>query len=163
MQIHHSLITESEHLYTSMMHSWRSLQFRVFSILQECILGDNSELNEAVVGCWGQFEMSPGSRWIAFPEPHEHWLHTTSATHSVHFNLLSAELLVNNLPLTRLPSAYSAHIVCKTLFKECEVDVGPSREPGMMFCSVHRHHGYDIHFGLTNADILMVAKNEHSR
>ncbi|KAF3043485.1 hypothetical protein E8E12_009526 [Didymella heteroderae] len=93
----------------------------------------------------------------ALPQPHEQWVWTMSGSLPVHFNLLTAELLVNGLPLSRLPSDYMAHALYKPLFGGCNLEVGPSEEPGMSFSSKYAYQDYQLHFGMTGSDLSLVA------
>lgn len=59
---------------------------------------------------------------------------------SIHYNLLSGELLVNGLPLDQPPQRYRAHPLYSTLFGKTIVEIMPSTTSGFQF-SVKREFG----------------------
>jgi hypothetical protein len=66
----------------------------------------------------------PGISWRALPAPNDRWLESKTSdqgNHSlvtVHYNLLNRTLLVNGLPLTRLPSSYELHLTYRRFLRE---------------------------------------------
>lgn len=80
-----------------------------------------------------------------------------SSTYSIHFNIITAELLVNGVPLARLPSEYTTHPSYSALFQGFLLEVGPTNEPGMEFSSKLPFRGYTIHLGKDGDDLLVAA------
>lgn len=70
-----------------------------------------------------------------------------SAHMLVHYNLLTGELLVDGLPLTRLPSDYECNRAYRSLFGNSQLDVMPSSSPGMQFSCQTKYLGYTVHLG----------------
>ncbi|KAL5423808.1 hypothetical protein PMIN04_003610 [Paraphaeosphaeria minitans] len=105
-----------------------------------------SELNSAVKAAWADFE--PCGSWETLAEPKHHWVHNKSGLIDVHFNFLTAELLVNGLPLTRLPEEYTEHETYIALFKDIPIKVAPTDKPGMAFSAKDKHIDYKLSFGM---------------
>ncbi|KAH6952351.1 hypothetical protein BKA56DRAFT_638451 [Ilyonectria sp. MPI-CAGE-AT-0026] len=85
-----------------------------------------------------------------------YWFETTSRGHlQVHLNILTGELLVNGLPLTRLPKEYERHDDYERLFRSLILNVMPSNLPGMRFCTTQRFQGHTVHFGMQDQDLLV--------
>lgn len=107
IQENQDLVSSSEHLRTCSLQAWRSLMFRIFPKLRDNILRDNAGLNHAILACWSSFQPADRASWQTVDAPNHHqWLHVASGKLPVHLDLLTAELLVNGLPLARLPSKY---------------------------------------------------------
>ncbi|KAK7229455.1 hypothetical protein V2G26_001625 [Clonostachys chloroleuca] len=89
-----------------------------------------------------------GDQWI---EQASCWLKTTTSNQDgtvkvpVHYNVITAELLVKGLPLGRLPAKYEAHKDYTILFGRSSVDVMPSAEAGMKYSTRCSIQGYQIH------------------
>ena len=153
--------THPEHafLYHVMLQSWKSTLYRIFPILLKDILWRkaSSELNEAVKASWSIF--SPTDHWTQVNDPWSHWIQTKCGTLQVHFNLLTAELLVKGLPLSRLPSKYVQHQMYISLFGKSSMEVMPTEERGMDVAAKHAYRGYHLFFGMTGPDMLVVAGN----
>jgi hypothetical protein len=104
-----SIGIDAEGLTKIMYQSWTRLMYRVLPTLQKQILLDKDGLNQAVLPSWATFLPSATARWTTLNDSQRQWLQTTSGPFSVHFNLLTEELLVNGLPLTRLLTQYTKH------------------------------------------------------
>jgi hypothetical protein len=66
----------------------------------------------------------------------------------VYYNFLTGELLVNGLPLTRLPEQYERHDDYERLFGSLILNVMPSNLPGMRFYTTQKFQGHTVHFGM---------------
>jgi hypothetical protein len=156
---------QSEHhaLYGSLLQSHRAMMYRIFEKLRSFILQNSTGLRDAVRANWVAFNSATVSGWHSLERPQHHWLTTTSGTLLVHFNLLTAELLVNGNPLARLPSMFMQHEMYKPLFSKSTLEVIPTDEPGLDFSARYAYQGYMLHFGLQNLDMLVVAVQGNSR
>lgn len=161
----HEKATRPEHafLYRVMLQSWRSTLYRIFPKLQAKILRGNadSDLNKAVKSSWSIF--SATERWTKLNDPWSHWIQTKCGTLPVHFNLLTAELLVKGLPLSRLPKKYVQHRMYESLFGKSSIEVTPTEELGMDVAAKHVYQGYHLFFGMIGPDMLVVAENEEEK
>ncbi|KAK4895204.1 hypothetical protein LTR49_028300 [Elasticomyces elasticus] len=93
-----------------------------------------------------------GTPWTAAGS--DHWLTTSTrvglaggASLQVHFNILTGELLVNGLPLDRLPRKYEDHGSYRTLFASSNIEVMPTANPGMDFAAKRLYSGHQLQFG----------------
>ncbi|KAF2003880.1 hypothetical protein P154DRAFT_589519 [Amniculicola lignicola CBS 123094] len=158
-----SITSEHNHLLRAIMQAWRSLHFRVLPVLLEGIFHRNLQegVNKALKFSWSGFE--PG-RWTAYDVAHPQWICLDCGKRKIHFNLLTAELLVNGMPLARLPREYTSHPMYLELFQQSFIEVMPSKEPGMCFSSKFDHHGYALSFGMhPHSQILVVAAQDENK
>jgi hypothetical protein len=156
-------VSRSSYLYDVMVQSWRLTMHRIFPRLRQAILCDNTGLHNAVLSCWSSYKPAPQARWSSMNDPTTHWLHIASGKLPVHLNLLTAELLVNGLPMAQLPSAYRSHPMYRPLFSTSSLEVAPTDEPGMAFSSKSTYHGYTLHFEMMGQDMLIVATNDSEK
>jgi hypothetical protein len=131
--------------------------------LRQHILRDSRGLSEAVTANWTAFEPASNTSWTALDGHQEHWLYTTSGTLPVHINLLTGQLLVNGLPLARLPSEFMNHFLYVPLFGKSTLEVVPADEPSMRFSAKTPYQGYTLHFGMSEQDMLIVAIGDNTR
>jgi hypothetical protein len=154
--------SESQAVYKSMLHAWKSMLYRIFTALRQRILQGNLGLHAAVRDNWVGFQPNSGARWNILSAQHEHWLSIKSGSFTVYFNLLTAELLVNGLPLSRLPPEFLKHPIYATLFSKSTLEVVPTHWPGMKFSAKSTYRGYKVHFGMRGDDMLLIAVNNKS-
>jgi hypothetical protein len=141
VQEHLQVLTGSDKLQDSMLHDWRSLMFRAFPKIRERLLHQAEELDQTISTCWVAFRSMANGSWAALDGLNAHWLTTDSGGFPIHFNLLTAEMLVNGLPLARLPPEYTQHATYQSLFTSVAMDVAPSSQHGMSFSSKYEYHG----------------------
>lgn len=156
VQENQDLLSGTEGLRKPALQAWRSLVYRVFPRLRDRILRDCAGLNQAVLECWAAFQPATNAAWRVLDGPHQHWLYITSGNLPVHLNLLTGELLVNGLPLSRLPSEYLSHPMYKPLFSGSALEVVPTDEPGMRFSAKAMYNDHKLHFGMDAANMLVV-------
>jgi hypothetical protein len=154
--------SESQPIYRTMLQSWKSLLYRAFTALRQNILQGDPGLHTAVLENWADFQPTPAVYWNILSEPHEHWLFIKSGSLTVYFNLLTAELLVNGLPLARLPLKFMEHPMYRPLFGKCTLELVPTDRPGMSFSAKSSYRDYKLHFGMRGADMLVVAISKTS-
>jgi hypothetical protein len=91
-------------------------------ILSEKILAERRGIDSTLRRVWAGY--CPGRPWATVESPSERWLVTKTSTERgfspmiVHYNVLDGSLLVNGLPLTRLPRHYELHCTYRRLFGE---------------------------------------------
>jgi hypothetical protein len=158
-----SLCSDTEGLCNIMYKSWKRMMYRILPSVQEKILLHNDGLNQAIVSNWDTFQPTPGTHWTVLSQLQTQWLHTTTSTLTVHFDLLTGELLVNGRPLTRLPAQFTQHITYSQLFGKTVLEVGPCELAGMDFTARSTRHGYKLHFGMKGQDMLLMAVKENAR
>jgi hypothetical protein len=164
----YSAIRPENHLHRHSTYQWKRLLYKSYPILLEEILHrQNQCLDDAILRGWSGY---PGAEtWRPASPTEHHWLTTNtrpsigSSSMTVHFNLLTAELLVNKLPLSRLPANYEIHPSYETLFGRTTLEVMPTDKPGMQFSSEKLQHGYTLDFGMNSSDsneLLLVASKD---
>ncbi|VUC25177.1 unnamed protein product [Clonostachys rosea] len=144
---------------------YRRLLFRTKKVLMRQITSqENQGLDFAIANIWPSYKRLRGDTWT---KQASCWLKTSSSNQDgtvkvqVHYNVVTAELLVKGLPLGRLPSKYEAHKDYVILFGRSSVDVMPSAEAGMRFstrCSIQGHQihlAYDSQRGDLNVRACM--------
>ncbi|KAM0433504.1 hypothetical protein ACHAPT_004384 [Fusarium lateritium] len=114
-------------------------------LIREVIKNGNTSLDLAIRRCWLDF--AADCAWSLTPSTCS-WLETTSAHIKVHFSVLTGELLVNGLPLSRLPREFELHTDYNRLFGSLSLDVMPSTLPGMRFRATGPIQGHAVHFGM---------------
>ncbi|KAE8440618.1 hypothetical protein EG329_007020 [Mollisiaceae sp. DMI_Dod_QoI] len=75
---------------------------------------------------------------------------------SLHFNTLTGSLLINCLPLSRLPREYESHSTYKRLFGNKILEVVPSTK-GLHFETRNSVHGFQVHFALHGDELIVRA------
>ncbi|KAI1822778.1 hypothetical protein F4861DRAFT_371113 [Xylaria intraflava] len=165
------IIQEGKRVYNStseLMLACLQLRFHRLLYRSSSILSvTHSGLSDAVKKAWSGYQPRNGWR-LALKTPD--WLVTETASGDgqarlqVHYNLLSGELLVNGVPLSRPPPEYEAYPLWQTLFGRAPVEVMPTSAAGMQFSAKMQHKGYGIHFGLNKTssgelDLLVQASN----
>ena len=131
--------------------------YRTFVRLRHHILQGNMGLHAAVLENWADFHPAAGRYWKILSNQHEHWLQINSGSLSVCFNLLTAQLLVNGLPLARLPPEFMQHSAYFPLFGKSILSVAPTDRPGMEFSAKSTYRDYKLHFGMRGSDMHVVA------
>ncbi|KAI1674179.1 DUF3638 containing protein [Pyrenophora tritici-repentis] len=161
-------VTSSEHMYLhrAMLQSWKLLLHRALPVLARNVSSDNvqDDLSQAVAASWATFR--PTSRWSVLEKPRHHWVYVKCGVQAVHLNLLTAELLVNGRPLSRLPAQYTQHHQYASLFDKLPIEVTSTDEPGMEFSAMHPFHPdwcYNLHFGMEGSDMLVLAARDGTK
>lgn len=140
-------------MFPILLRRWQSLTYRCYPILAKNVIDHGCPaLDMAIKDVWAAYCASFG--WTAALDEDDTWLVGWIASQSanngsllVHFNLLTGELLVNGLPLARLPSEYERHETYNRLFGQSLLEVMPSDVPRMQFSCQKEHMGYTVHLG----------------
>lgn len=137
-------------LQNIMYDRWTYTMHRSCPIFLEEVLEENNPcLSLAIQRCWPAFHAE--QPWTK-ADSTCHWFETTSEDLKVHLNILTGDLLVNGLPLARLPREYEDQHEYQRLFGCSVLDVMPSPLPGLSFCSTKTFEGHTVHFGVQNLD-----------
>jgi hypothetical protein len=162
----HSALQSHDVVLRNSVQRWRSLMYRAHRTLhREIIQGQNPCLDIAIEKSWPAY--TGGGVWRPLSSAADHWLVTTSdqgeGSLAVYFNILTAELLANGLPLSRLPAEFEQHPSCETLFGRTMVEVMPTDVPGMQLSSVKLHHGYTVFFGMGDGKELLLTARKNGQ
>lgn len=124
-----------------------------------------AELDDAIKKAWSAYV--PGSAWRVASKTADDWMTTDTlattqaASMSVHYNLLSGELLVDGLPLDQPPQEYRAHPLYSTLFGRTVVEIMPSTTPGFQFSTKREFEGFSLQLGMSsNGDLIVRAARD---
>ncbi|RSM12590.1 hypothetical protein CEP52_002280 [Fusarium oligoseptatum] len=142
-----------------MLDRWRRTMYRARPIMDEQIASGSSFLSDAVHQRWRYFQ--PTSSW-SLSTGTKCWYQTAMEHLKMHLNILTGELLVNDLPLSRLPADYETHHEYKRIFGDLLHNVMPSTSSGMIFCTTRLLQGYTVHFGRERQDLLLRLENDTS-
>ena len=82
--------------------------------VRQQILHDRDGIDSAIKRMWSSYRVD--SPWTGLNYPNERWLQTESGSMTVHYNILNGSLLINGLPLARLPQEYERHRTYRRLF-----------------------------------------------
>lgn len=123
-------------------YQWRQPSCR--SIMMSCI-------PLAIQRHIGKLKMDPHRNWT---EVKTHWLasrtiRTDRTTASLHYNMLTGELLMDGIPVGTVPESYSQNAVYRLLFDDELLSVQPSVEGGRFSLSTRQKYSeYVLHLGL---------------
>ncbi|KAI1756223.1 hypothetical protein F4782DRAFT_526779 [Xylaria castorea] len=170
----HKFEREPHSLTALLYYRWKRLCLRSFPILAEqVVIQQSPALDEAIKTSWAAYQ--PVGKWHALQAPYEHWLNSKSASNEngndldVRFSVLTGELLVNGIPLNRLPNEYETNLVYQALFGKSMIEVLPSSARGMRFSGKQMFAGHRLHFNLSTeqntlpeACLLVQASNQDS-
>ncbi|CAG9949486.1 unnamed protein product [Clonostachys rosea f. rosea IK726] len=136
-------------------------------LMKEITSQRNLGLDLAILRIWPAYRRTQGEIWTT---QESCWLRTTSSNQDgssaveVHYNVITAKLLVSGIPLGRLTSEYEAHQDYSILFGLSSVEVVPSAEPGMDFSSRRIIEGHQVHLAYDSQqkDLLVRACKENT-
>ena len=168
------IVQEGEHNQTGVKRQYTALldlRFkRLLHRMYKILANHEAGLDDAIRRSWPSYV--PGcTGWSPVSRAADHWLTTnTSAVEgacmTVHYNLLSSELLVNGLALDQPPKKYRTHPLYSTLFGKAVVDVMPTTAPGFQLSTKRTFGGYAVHLGLTTGssagDLIVQATKDNS-
>ncbi|KAL1893975.1 hypothetical protein Sste5346_006116 [Sporothrix stenoceras] len=157
-------IDSSDTLKVLLLARWRHIMYEHRERLQTSSTTIANPLDKAISQSWTTHQ--PGPQWQPLPQPHQHLLVSTGDNDDVptlHFNLLTAEFLVNGSPLARLPPDYEAHPLYQVLFGNTALEVMPSTEPGLRFAGKTLYHGHQLQFALREGDLTVRATDHDGR
>ncbi|PWY88271.1 hypothetical protein BO70DRAFT_419943 [Aspergillus heteromorphus CBS 117.55] len=109
------------------------------------------------------------SPWRHLPHPHECWITATvrcanerMVQQEIHFHILEGHILVDGIPLGKLPSDISNSETLKELFGNQRLFAFPSNLPGMNYALAIDKEGYQIHLGYRGNDLIIRACKDMS-
>ncbi|KAG2744148.1 hypothetical protein P692DRAFT_20809618 [Suillus brevipes Sb2] len=130
-----------------------------------CHVKDYQEgLDRAMKHLWSAYERH--TRWTVLESPNSRWLRCETAPSDdpscqiIHLDMLTARLLVNGKPLTRLPDNILQHTSYTLLFGHQVLDVFPSKLPDVEFATKTKIHGFEIFFGMRDGDVVIQSQRE---
>ncbi|KAF5635112.1 uncharacterized protein FTJAE_6495 [Fusarium tjaetaba] len=135
---------QKDALYGIMLDRYKVAMHRALPFLVKDITSKGSLcLDKAIERRWPNFARE--GKWSMISD---HWATEITGNLQVHVSLLTGELLVNGIPVSRLPQKYETHREYQKLFGTANMEVMPSKLPGMSFCATKTFHGYTVHLGM---------------
>ena len=140
----------------------KSLSHRLFRHVRSLIIQGNQEgLDRAVKHIWSGFEATPAG-WTAVQDSSlQRWIMNDTeakpgkASQRVLYNLLEGELLVDGVPLGRLPSMYTESESYFRILGAQSIRVFTADMEGMHYMSAQPINGYTIYFGVREKDAII--------
>ncbi|TKA76195.1 hypothetical protein B0A49_06950 [Cryomyces minteri] len=130
--------------------------------LRSLIVSNGKGISLAISNRCGSVLMENG--W-SFPEAWgKRWGTVTTAqsasilSQTIHYDLLTGELLVDGRPLGRLPNEYTKEPVYCRLFGECVLQVSTSDMKGMEYMTTRKFSGHQVHFGIIEGNLVIKAR-----
>ncbi|KAK4626619.1 hypothetical protein CLAFUW4_05025 [Fulvia fulva] len=159
------LNTMSAGLSVLQQHKFKRLLHRA----RQTMSVNHAGLDDGIKQSWSAYQAGTG--WAVVGPAASNWLATTtklvstSDAMSVHYNILTGELLVRGHPLNRPPQIYEDTQLYSTLFGKAAVEVMPSSVPGMQFSTKREFAGYAVNLGIEehkfgSNDLLVRAQDE---
>ncbi|KAI8626460.1 hypothetical protein F5Y19DRAFT_223552 [Xylariaceae sp. FL1651] len=149
------------------------MSFHIAPLLKSAIVKHPAAVGDGITGNWSdssdalKLTFSP---WAFLESPHDRWVVSrTSQTQgrfishqTVHFNITEGHLLVNGRPRGKLPLEIRENATIKTLFGEQHLLTYPSSLPGMTHRLVHFVYDQEVHFGMRDGDLVIMARTKDS-
>lgn len=142
----------------------RRLAHSVEPTLAQLIRNGNPGVTEGVKSIWQEAWLP--ETWSFVPSTLQQWVETNTMppegalSQSVHYNLISGELLVDGRRLGRLPAEYTGHPLYKRFFGTSILDVVAADEIGMSYRTTRLMFQHKVYFGFANGAFLIRIKNE---
>ncbi|KAG2040979.1 hypothetical protein BDR03DRAFT_1007740 [Suillus americanus] len=142
----------------------RRLSHFLETYLRHHVEDDQEGLDRAMKHLWPEYQRH--TPWEVLESPNSRWLRCETAPfddpsrQTVHLNMLTARLLVDGKPLTRLPDCFLRHPSYITLFGRQVFDVFPTKIHGMEFVAKAVIHGFKIFFGMRSGDVVIQSQHE---
>ena len=138
----------------------KKLSHRLFRRVRTLVLqGNQGGLDKAIGHIWSGFEPTSAG-WTAFRDsPLQRWIMNDTeakpgkASQRVLYNLLEGELLVDGVPLGRLPSMYTESESYLRILGAQSIRVFTADMEGMHYMSAQPINGYTIYFGVRGNDV----------
>ncbi|KAF5580557.1 hypothetical protein FPANT_9293 [Fusarium pseudoanthophilum] len=135
---------QKDALFGIMLDRYKVTMHRALTILVNEITSKGSlRLDTAIKRRWPDFARE--GEWSMISD---HWATEIAGNLQVHVSLLTGELLVNGISVSRLPQKYETRPEYQKLFGSSAMEVMPSNLPGMSFCATKTFHGYTVHLGM---------------
>ncbi|KAF8429094.1 hypothetical protein EV426DRAFT_672940, partial [Tirmania nivea] len=163
--IHDNLSISSQKLEPSvrlLVERDRRLAHKIERYIRTMVVGRGLKLDFSRV--WESYDANSSS-WQALNYPNERWIvsnvRTKEGTYQqAHYNILTGKLLVDGLPLGRMPSNYLSHSVYREILGEKLLNVYPASLPGMEsgFQTKRPIENNHVAFAMDGTDLVVRAK-----
>ena len=140
---------------------WQRLSYQASDIMIRRVVDRQCpSLDKMIRHNWSAYRAS--STWKSVSKSHDFWLENKTSSKEggglleVHFNLLNGDLLVNGVPLSRLPNEYECRDMYQILFGKAAIEIMPSAVSGMRFSSKKTFADFALHFGISDESDLLI-------
>ena len=139
---------------------------RLRYVLRQSIKADPSSFYNAINNVWPQADGSASRHFsnLVFVQPaSEFWVMSSICSTAytkqqiVHFHLLEGHLLIDGLPLGKMPAHHRKSLVLKQLFGDQSLLTYPSSLYGMTYTLAHVVNGHQIHIGFRGGTLIVRA------
>jgi hypothetical protein len=145
-----------------------TMVYHMHSVIRNSVKADTGSLSNAINKAWSDSRVSNSrnfSPWEFLPHPNETWVVSIMTSKGqkwvteqvVHYNILEGYLLVDGMPLGRLPLEIIESDDVKQLFGNQHLLTFPSSLSGMSHVLATRVYGHEIHFGRRDDDVVIRA------
>lgn len=153
---------------TAMLIRDMKMAFRIRGVVKTSIAEHLTSLDDAIRSSWSESQGSPGrvfTSWEFLSSPNDYWIRAIMASDGqewmrqqvVHYNTIEGHLLVDGIPLGKLPPEIVASEEVRELFGNQHLLTFPSSLHGMSHVLATRVFGHEIHFGRRGDDIVIRA------
>jgi hypothetical protein len=155
------------HLENMLMRDLK-MAYHIRSVVRDSVMANSGSLGDAINKAWSESRDSAGRQfcpWGFLPAPNESWVVSIMTSKEkkwieqqvVHYNILEGHLLVDGMPLGRLPLEIIGSDHVKELFGNQHLLTFPSSLSGMSHVLATRIYGHEIHFGLRGDEVVIRA------
>ena len=142
--------------------------YHIRSVIRNSVQANPDSLCEAINKAWSETRESASrhfSRWEFLPIPNDSWVVSIMTSKDkrfveeqvVHYNILEGHLLIDGMPLGRLPLEIVESEDVKELFGAQHLLTFPSSLSGMSHVLTTRIYGHEIHFGYRDDRVIIQA------
>ncbi|THU80575.1 hypothetical protein K435DRAFT_767927 [Dendrothele bispora CBS 962.96] len=149
-----------------LLHRDRRLAHFMEPTLLAKIRLDQVGIKDAVTAVWNGY--CPGTPWANMEAPNDRWIVCStsksgegSKEQEIHLNILEGRMLVDGMPLSRLPIEITRDPTFIRIFGSRVFDVVPSNIDGLKFASRRDISGYQVHFAMQteSGELIVQAKD----
>ena len=101
------------------------------------------------------------SAWTTLANTQHRWMQmktqesSVQTSQEIHYNILEGELIVDGMPVGRLPKEYLCNYLYKRVFGSQILDVVLADMPGMNFMTAQFVHGYKVYFAMRDGRLAI--------
>ncbi|KAI0275472.1 hypothetical protein BC834DRAFT_853041 [Gloeopeniophorella convolvens] len=150
-------LTESDSTYLSrLLGRHRRLLHSLEPGLRRGTLLTSSGYDLALASLYPAHWQNSTGTWTTLSEPNNRWVRRlTQGGQEVHLNILTGELLVDGMPVGRLPQDIMDDPTYNSIFGSKALSVAPADRNGMDLMTRSNVHGYQVLFSRRNGAVVL--------
>ncbi|KAI1761144.1 hypothetical protein GGR53DRAFT_506736 [Hypoxylon sp. FL1150] len=148
--------------------------YHLQSLLKVSIQNHPDSVGDGIARAWSDVSdtrTTVFTAWCFLDPPHSRWIvarasesqNTSSASQTIHYNVVEGHLLIDGKPRGKLPSEIRDSEEVKDMFGKQHLLTYPSALPGMTHRLSNPMHGQDVHFGMRGGQVVIRAWNRERR